>query len=91
MYGFLVQLIEKLGGTFFEVSGNLWKALSTSMAHVSIEISIDLCQKSYPDIPLKKNCCNLNLDESLWIVTIFLFPDSGLNPLDGFDFYFDMA
>ena len=39
---FFGQLIEKLGGTFFEASSNLWKALSTSMAHVSIEISIDL-------------------------------------------------
>ena len=60
---FFGQLIEKLGGTFFEVSSNL--ALSTSMAHVSIEISIDLGQKCYPDISLKKNCCDLNLGESL--------------------------
>ena len=36
------QLFEKLGGIYFEISSNLWKALSTSMAHVSIEISIDL-------------------------------------------------
>ena len=42
---FFGQLIEKLGGTFFEVSSKLWKALSTRMAHVSIEISIDLGQK----------------------------------------------
>ena len=63
---FFGQLIEKLGGTFFEVSSNLWKALSTSMAHVSKEISIDLGQKSYPDISLKKNsCADLNLGESL--------------------------
>ena len=47
--------------------------------------------KSYPDISLKKNCCDLNLGESLWIFTFFLFPDSGLNPLNGFDFYFDMT
>ena len=51
---FFAQLTEKLGGTFFEVSRNLWKALRSSMAHVSIEISIDLGQKSYPDIALKK-------------------------------------
>ena len=88
---FFGQLIEKLGGTFFEVSSNLWKALSTSVAHVSIEISIDLGQKSYPDISLKKNCCDLNLGESLRIFAFFLFPDSGLNPWNGFDFYFDMA
>ena len=62
---FFGQLIEKLGGTFFEVSSNLWKALSTSMAHVSTEISTDLGQKSYPDILLKKNFCDLNLGESL--------------------------
>ena len=60
---FFGQLIEKLGRTFFEVSSNL--ALSTSMVHVSIEISIDLGQKSYPDISPKKNCCDLNLGESL--------------------------
>ena len=42
------------------------------MAHVSIEISIDLGQKSYLHISLKS-------------------PDSGLKPLNGFDFYFDMA
>ena len=59
------QLIEKLGGTFFEVSSNLWKAISTSMALVSMEISIDLGQKSYSDIALKKNCFDLHLGESL--------------------------
>ena len=88
---FFGQLIEKLAGTFFEVSSNLWKALSTSVAHVSIEISIDLGQKRYPDISLKKNCCDLNLGERLRIFAFFLFPDSGLNPWNGFDFYFDMA
>ena len=62
---FFAQLTEKLGGTFFEVSSNLRKALRSSMAHVSIEISIDLGQKSYLDISLKKNCCDLNLGESL--------------------------
>ena len=61
---FLGQVIEKLGGTFFQVSSNLWKALSTSKAHVSIEIAIDLDQKSYPNISLKKNCRDLNLGYS---------------------------
>ena len=42
MYDFFEQLFERLGGTFFEISSSLWKALTTSMAHVSIEISIDL-------------------------------------------------
>ena len=36
----------------------------------------------------KKNCCYLNLGESLCISTFFLFPDSGLNLLNGFDFLF---
>ena len=39
---FFEQLFEKLGGTYFEISRNLWKALSINMAHVSIEMSIDL-------------------------------------------------
>ena len=41
-----------------------------------------------PHILLKKNCCNLNLGESLCIFTFFLFPDSGLNLLNDFDFFF---
>ena len=32
-----------------------------------------------PHIFQKKNCCDLNLGESLRISTFFLFPDSGLN------------
>ena len=47
--------------------------------------------KNYLDISLKKNCCELNLGESLWIFTLSLFPDSGLTLLNGFDFYFDTA
>ena len=35
-----------------------------------------------------KHCCDLNLGESLCICTFFLFPDSGLNLLNGFDFLF---
>ena len=41
-------------------------------------------------IKLKKNCCDLNLGESLCIVTLSLFSGSGLNLLNGFDFYFDL-
>ena len=51
---FFKHLFEKLGGTFFEISSNLWKALSTSMAHVSIEISIDLGQKIIPISRLRR-------------------------------------
>ena len=35
----------------------------------------------------EKNCCDLNLGESLCICTFFLFPDSGLNLLNGFVFF----
>ena len=41
-----------------------------------------------PHIFHKKNCSDLNLGEGLCISTFFLFPDSGLNLLNGFDFLF---
>ena len=41
-----------------------------------------------PHIFHKNNCCDLNLGEGLCISTFFLFPDSGLNLLNGFDFLF---
>ena len=41
-----------------------------------------------PHIFHKKNSCDLNLGEGLCISTFFLFPDSGLNLLNGFDFLF---
>ena len=41
-----------------------------------------------PHIFRKKNCCDLNLGESLCISTLFLFPDSRLDRLNGF--YFDL-
>ena len=40
-----------------------------------------------PHISNKKNCCDLNLGESLCIATFFLFPDSRPNLLNGFDFF----
>ena len=53
---------------------------------VSIQISINILPK--------KNCSDLNLGESLGeslcIVTFFLFSSSARNPLNGFDFYFDL-
>ena len=52
---------------------------------ISIQISINL-----RNILHKKNCCDLNLGESLCIVIFFLFLDSGLNLLSGFHFYFDL-
>ena len=56
----------------------------------SIQISINLGKKASPHILHEKNCCDLNLGENLCIVTFFLFSDSGLNLLNGFDFYFDL-
>ena len=41
-----------------------------------------------PYIFQKKKCCDLNLGESLYTSTFFLFPDSGHNLLNGFDFLF---
>ena len=47
-------------------------------------------EKASPHILHKKNCCDLNLGESLCTGTFFLFSDSGLNLLNGFDFYLDL-
>ena len=56
---------------------------------VSIKISINLGKIFVPIFCLiKKNCCALNVGENLCIVTFFLFPDSGLNLLNSFDFFF---
>ena len=41
-----------------------------------------------PHIFQKKNCGDLHLGESICITTFFLFPDSGLYPLNSFDFLF---
>ena len=40
-----------------------------------------------PHIFHKNNFCDLNLGKSLCMFTLFLFPDSGLNLLNGFDFF----
>ena len=53
---------------------------------VSIQISINV-SKTFPHILHKKNCCDLNFGENLWIFTLFLFSGSGLYPLNGFEFY----
>ena len=57
----------------------------------SIQIAINLGKKSSAYLAFKKNCCDLNLSQSLYIFTIFVFPDSRLYLLNSFDFYFDMA
>ena len=56
----------------------------------SIQIFYKFGGKTSPHILLKKNCCDLNLGQSLCIVTFFLFSDPGINVLDSFDFYFDL-
>ena len=47
---------------------------------ISIQISINLGEKFLPISCITKiiYCCDLNLDKSLWIFTLFLFQDSGL-------------
>ena len=77
---------------FLLVSGRHVGAHPDGLQHgVSIQISLNLGQNISPHILLKKNCCDLNLGEELYIFTSFLFPDSGLYPLNGFDFYFDLS
>ena len=44
--------------------------------------------KLSPHIFHKKNCCDLNLGDSLCIATLFLFSDSGNYLLNGFHFLF---
>ena len=57
---------------------------------VSVEISINLSKKVSLHISHKKNCCDMNLGEGVYIFIFFLFSDSGLYLLNGFDYYFDL-
>ena len=57
---------------------------------VSMQISINLGNKRLRMSYKKKICCDLNLGAGLCIGTFFLFSDSGLHLLNGFDFYFDL-
>ena len=52
--------------------------------------SLQIWKKNPPHILLKKIAVTVNLGESLCIFTIFLFPDSELYLLNGFDFLFWM-
>jgi len=63
--------------------------MGTNMASPSTNLN-KFGEKASPHILHKKNICGLNLGESLYIVTLFLFLDPGLNALNGFDFYFDL-
>ena len=77
------------GQKFLLVSGRHVGAHLGGHQHgVSIQISINLGESVSPHIFHKKNCCHLNLGEGLSISTFFLFPDSGLNLSNGFDFLF---
>ena len=54
-----------------------------------LHAAINLDKKVSPRIVHKKTCCDLNPGERVCIVTFFLFSDSGLYLLNGFDFDFD--
>ena len=76
---------------FLLVSGRHVGAHSDGHQHgISIQISANLSKKLPSHILHKKNRCDLNLGESFCVVTFFLFSDSGLNLLNGFDFDFDI-
>ena len=77
---------------FLLVSGRFVGAHPDGHQHgVSIQISINLSgNKASSYILYKKNFFDLNLCESVCIVTFFRFSDSGLNLLNGFDFYLDL-
>jgi len=51
------------------------------------EVGSNSREKASPHTLHNKNCCDLNLGESLCTATFFLFSDSGLILLNGFDFY----
>ena len=62
-------------------------------AHPAWRLHTNLYKFGYnvsPHISHKRNCCDLKLGESLCIFTFFLFSESGLHILNGFDFYFDL-
>ena len=55
---------------------------------VSIQISISLGKTFLHITSIRKNYFDLNLGESVCLFTFFLFSNSGLYPLKGFDFDF---
>ena len=63
---------------FLLVSGrHVGAHLNTHQHGVSTQV-YKLEEKVYPHILHRKNCCNLNLGESLCIFIFFIFLDSGL-------------
>ena len=76
---------------FLLVSGRHVGAHPDGHQHWSVHTNLSKSrEKSFSHILHKKNCCDLNLGESVCIVTFFLFSDSGLNLLNDFDFNFDL-
>ena len=79
-------------------SKTLWQAfLLVSGRHVGAHLNglhtnlYKFGENVSPQIFHNKNCCDLNLRESLCISTFFPFPDSKLYLLNGFDFlHFDL-
>ena len=67
-----------------------WCPTGWALYDVSVQIAIKLSKKVFPHVLHKKNCYDLNLGESLCTFTFFIFPDSGLYLLNGFEFYFDL-
>ena len=59
-----------------------------SVIHLSNDPSLG--KKVSLHISHKKNCCDMNLGEGVCIFIFFLFSDSGLYLLNGFDYYFDL-
>ena len=59
------------------------------LVSIRIQISINMGKQFICISYIRKNCCDLNLGESLCIFTFFLFSGSGLNLLNSFEFCFD--
>ena len=64
------------------VDGHQHDRLHTNLYKLGENVSLNIFHK--------KKCCDLNLGESLCRSAFFLFPDSELNLLNGFDFLFHL-
>jgi len=79
-------LLQQTSVTYFSVGFQLpsWflsGAAPTRRLHTNL---YKFGEKASPHILHKKNCFDLNLGESLCIVTFFLFSDSGLKSIEQF-------
>ena len=74
---------------FLLVSGRYDGAHPDGHQHgVSIQSSIKLGRSFLSQYLAYENCTQMNLDEDICKSTSSHFPNSGLNQLNGFDFYF---